>query len=297
MGTRTKRATADGRPRRCGAPRPRRTAGPTGLDHRLRVAVGRAVGTRRVPPTEADDLVGDVLLSIARSPGAWTGRSSFRTWVWSVVRRRARDTWRRRAVERRALRELASAAAVAPRADGTPEQLAIHREASGRALALLRSLPRADAICFVLLRVVDWSAADVARTLGTTPGAVRVRACRVAAKLRASLEGPGSGRSVPPPLTHGHTLAHHRPAGTARWRRSWRLRRQRCVTIRPVALLAGLRQAAVMDRSVREAMGPEGQGVSKLLHPPDGVVHNRAAPAQARAPPGDPATVPRKRGW
>ena len=204
MGRRTRRAAADARPTRRVAARPR-VAGPPRVDDPLRSAVVRAVHARCVTPADEDDLVNDVLLAIGKGRADWRGRSSFTTWVWSVVRRRLRDERRHGALERRRLRELTILAALVYGEDRSPEKLAIRSEEFRRALSTLESLPRRDALCFVLLRVADWSAADVAARLGTTAGAVRVRACRVAARLRASLEGSVAGDVVPPPRTRAHT--------------------------------------------------------------------------------------------
>ncbi len=152
--------------------------------------------------------------AIAEGRADWHAESSFTTWLWSVVRRRLRDKRRHGEVERRRLRELTILAALVYGEDRSPEKLAIRSEEFRRAFSTLERLPRRDALCFVLLRVADWSAADVAARVGTTAGAVRVRACRVAAKLRASLEGPDSDDVVPPPRTHKRTRTHRRSTRT-----------------------------------------------------------------------------------
>lgn len=177
-----------------GAPYDRRIAGPPGFGEPLRSACLRVVRAQRAALGDEDDLAQEVLLAIGGSRSRWIGRSSFRTWLWAVVRRRLRDRRRQAATERRALHELAIAASLADEGEPSPEQVTIRREEHARALAALASLPRASALGFVLLRVADWTAEEVARRLGTTPGAVRVRAYRVARRLREVLAD-----SIPPP--------------------------------------------------------------------------------------------------
>jgi RNA polymerase sigma-70 factor (ECF subfamily) len=53
--------------------------------------VWRSVASRGVPSAAVDDVVQEVFMVVHRKLGTFEGRSSLRTWLWTIVRRVVRD--------------------------------------------------------------------------------------------------------------------------------------------------------------------------------------------------------------
>ncbi|HEY0707983.1 MAG TPA: sigma-70 family RNA polymerase sigma factor, partial [Polyangia bacterium] len=58
--------------------------------------VWRCVVSRGVPRSAVDDAVQEVFLVVHRKLPTFEGRSSMRTWLWTIVRRVVRDHMRKR---------------------------------------------------------------------------------------------------------------------------------------------------------------------------------------------------------
>lgn len=160
-------------------------------------------------PDRAEDVAADTWYDVARALDQFDGgEAGFRSWVFTIARRRLVDGIRRDA--RRPLRlvdddfELerlaGQAAASAVSAGGTDDAgaSAEQEEATRRAIALVRTLPP-DQAEVVLLRVVaGLEPAEVAELLGKSVGSVRVLAHRglrrLARTLTAGAQTAPSGR-------------------------------------------------------------------------------------------------------
>ncbi|WBC16223.1 RNA polymerase sigma factor [Micromonospora sp. WMMA1998] len=162
---------------------------------------------------EAEDVASETWLQISRDLPSFTG-GEFRAWAVTVARNRAMDHLRRQRrrpavpVPVQALNDLASDADTADRAGE-----AIGTES---ALALIRTLPPAEAEAVMLRAVVGLDAETAGRVLGRRAGAVRTAAHRglrrLAALLERSAEGVPTGvRETSAPRPRADRRAPHAP--------------------------------------------------------------------------------------
>jgi RNA polymerase sigma-70 factor (ECF subfamily) len=148
---------------------------------------------RVAAPAAAEDLAADTWVSVIRGLGRFRGdEQDFRTWVFTVARRRAID-WHRQAARRPAGSVPIEVLAERPAPDD-PAAEVLEAQSTRAALALLAELP-ADQAEVVALRVVGGlEVAEVARIVGKRPGAVRVLAHRGLRRLAQRLERAGLAR-------------------------------------------------------------------------------------------------------
>ena len=143
-----------------------------------------------VPAPEAEDVAGDTWLQVVKGlPGFRGGEEAFRAWLFTIARHRAVDAGRSRS--RRPDLMLAGTEAVEqPTAPDTAD-LALEAISTRSVLALIKTLPRDHAEIIMLRVVAGLEAADVARIVGKTPGAVRVTAHRALRRLSDLAERAG----------------------------------------------------------------------------------------------------------
>lgn len=143
----------------------------------------RAVGR----PEDAEDLVQETWFSALRTAQSFEGRSSLRTWLTSIMRRRMADRFRRERATEEFLEEEHAAERVGV------EQLEYRALASlsSRALAKLGPLERA---AVVLCDVEDVDRDEVCERLQVTRGHLRVLLHRARNKLEQSLRASGVSR-------------------------------------------------------------------------------------------------------
>ncbi|SDQ85704.1 RNA polymerase sigma factor [Quadrisphaera sp. DSM 44207] len=134
-------------------------------------------------PQDAQDVVQEALLYAWRGLPRYRGEARFGTWLIRIVINRCHDL-RRRAREALPLPEDDGAAGTAPGADAVVVA-AGRRDAAIEAIA---RLPFDQRAALVLHTFGGWSHAEVARTLGTTEGAVKVRVHRARRALLEQLE-------------------------------------------------------------------------------------------------------------
>ncbi|WP_219942871.1 RNA polymerase sigma factor [Iamia sp. SCSIO 61187] len=164
-------------------------------------AAEATVGSRAV----AEEVCQETWLAVVQGIGEFQGRSSFRTWLFHIMRNRARTCVGR---ERRAGRpdsdlvERAGACAAwalpsVPSSEGVDDRL----DAAGlarRVVALLPELPDQQRRVVVLHDVEGLGNHDVAARLGLSDGHERVLLHRGRARLRALLDGSGPTCSAAP---------------------------------------------------------------------------------------------------
>ena len=127
----------------------------------------------RVPPSEVDDLVQDVFLSMLREIGRLREPASFGGWLAAVARNRARDFHRQSHASEELPSEIPGAR---PR---VAEALA--------ALEAIRSLPQAYRETLILRLVEGMSGEEIAARTGLTAASVRVNLHRGMKMLRETL--------------------------------------------------------------------------------------------------------------
>lgn len=143
-------------------------------------------------PADAADLVQDVLVTLLAkmSEFQYDGRRSFRGWLRTVTLNHWRDRLKRRATKpmpghAERLDNLANDGEISKLIDREYQQAV-----AARALQLMRDEfnPKIWKACWEQV-VNGRPAADIARELGTTPGAVYAATARVLARLRQELDG------------------------------------------------------------------------------------------------------------
>jgi RNA polymerase sigma-70 factor (ECF subfamily) len=151
----------------------------------------------------AEDLTQETFLRIHRARGLFRAGSPVLPWAYTIARRLFLDHVRARRAEKIVSPDgrgeeggegrdgVTDAAASAPSA----EELFADRELSAALENALGRLPEAQATAFRLLKGEGLSVAEVAGILGTTKGAVKLRAHRAYEALRGLLRGPLAARS------------------------------------------------------------------------------------------------------
>jgi RNA polymerase sigma-70 factor (ECF subfamily) len=143
-----------------------------------------------VPAPEAEDVAGDTWLQVVKGlPRFRGGEEAFRAWLFTIARHRAVDAGRSRS-RRPDLPLAVTGPAEQPTAPDTAD-LALEAISTRSMLALVKTLPRDHAEIIMLRVVAGLEAADVARIVGKTPGAVRVTAHRALRRLSDLAERAG----------------------------------------------------------------------------------------------------------
>jgi RNA polymerase sigma-70 factor (ECF subfamily) len=139
---------------------------------------------------EAEDVAGDTWLQVVKGlPRFRGGEEAFRAWLFTIARHRAVDAGRSRS--RRPDVPLAEPEAAEQLAAPDTADLALEAISTQWVLELVNSLPREHAEIIMLRVVAGLEAADVARIVGKTPGAVRVTAHRALRRLADLAERAG----------------------------------------------------------------------------------------------------------
>jgi RNA polymerase sigma-70 factor, ECF subfamily len=132
-------------------------------------ALGQFLYSSGANRDEVEDLVQETLFRAFRRLASWQGRGSFRSWILSIGSNLLRDQFRRRkgrvilSIDQREIPDRAD-----PHAD-----LAA-RDTEERLRQGIAALPRLQREVFLLRAQQGTEYAEIAATLGTTPGAARV---------------------------------------------------------------------------------------------------------------------------
>ena len=149
----------------------------------------------------AEDLASEVWLEVARRIARFRGgEPEFRGWLFTLARRRLID--RRRYETRHPELPTGDTARLDQPAHDDTVAAALEDISTEAALAFIGTLPRDQAEIIILRVVVGLDAAQVARIIGKSPGAVRVAAHRGLRALTARLADgaavtPDAGATAP----------------------------------------------------------------------------------------------------
>jgi RNA polymerase sigma-70 factor, ECF subfamily len=144
----------------------------------------------RVITPEAEDVAGDTWVQVVAGLAGFRGEEdAFRAWLFTIARHRAADAGRSRA-RRPAVPLAPSETADQPMAPDAAD-VALEAISARGAVALIATLPRDQAEIIMLRVVAGLDAADVARIVGKSPGAVRVAAHRALRRLAGLVERAG----------------------------------------------------------------------------------------------------------
>jgi RNA polymerase sigma-70 factor (ECF subfamily) len=139
---------------------------------------------------DADDVAGDTWLQVVKGlPRFRGGEEAFRAWLFTIARHRAVDAGRSRSRRPDVPLTLAQIAEQPLAPDAA--ELALEAISTRSVMVLIKSLPREHAEIIMLRVVAGLEAADVARIVGKTPGAVRVTAHRALRRLADLAERAG----------------------------------------------------------------------------------------------------------
>jgi RNA polymerase sigma-70 factor (ECF subfamily) len=138
-------------------------------------------------PGMADDLMQTTFLKLHRAKDSYDPRRPLGPWLFTIAASVRRDELRRRYRLPRwaGEEELLQAEA----AEGDPSARQVQGEAADAVRAALDRLAESQRTVVHLHRFEGLTFEEIAEVLGTTPGAVRVRACRAYERLRQEL-GP-----------------------------------------------------------------------------------------------------------
>jgi RNA polymerase sigma-70 factor (ECF subfamily) len=142
----------------------------------------------------AEDLLQQTLLQMHRNRGSYVSGLPVMPWAFAIARRLFIDELRHRKAD-----ALSSARGIEANdrvTDALPEAEALCREMAELVEAELERIPEAQRTAFELLRVDGLSQDEAAQRLGTTVSAVKLRAFRAYAALRAVLGHPFSTAGV-----------------------------------------------------------------------------------------------------
>jgi RNA polymerase sigma-70 factor, ECF subfamily len=140
---------------------------------------------------DADDVASESWLQAVRDLGRFHGSSAdeFRAWLFTIARHRAVDASRSRS-RRPDVPLTGTEAGPQPLAPDAAD-LALESISTQSVVALVKMLPPEHAEIIMLRVVAGLEAADVARIVGKTPGAVRVTAHRALRRLAELAERAG----------------------------------------------------------------------------------------------------------
>jgi RNA polymerase sigma-70 factor, ECF subfamily len=144
----------------------------------------------RVITPEAEDVAGDTWVQVVAGLAGFRGEEdAFRAWLFTIARHRAADAGRSRA-RRPAVPLAPGETADQPMAPDAAD-VALEAISARAAVALIGALPRDQAEIIMLRVVAGLDAADVARIVGKSPGAVRVAAHRALRRLAGLVDRAG----------------------------------------------------------------------------------------------------------
>lgn len=139
---------------------------------------------------EAEDVAGDTWLQVVAGLARFRGEEeAFRAWLFTIARHRAADAGRSRA--RHPTVPLAPDEEADHQVSRDTADLALESISARAVVELIATLPRDQAEIIMLRVVAGLDAADVARIVGKSPGAVRVAAHRGLRKLASLTERAG----------------------------------------------------------------------------------------------------------
>jgi len=144
----------------------------------------------QVIATEAEDVASETWLQVVRGlPSFRGGEEAFRAWLFTIARHRAVDAGRVRA--RRPDLPMDGLEAAEQHVSPDAAEAALEAISTRAILALVASLPNDQGEIIMLRVVAGLEAADVARIVGKSPGAVRVTAHRALRRLAELAERAG----------------------------------------------------------------------------------------------------------
>jgi len=159
--------------------------------------VWRCLRRQGVSDDDAPDAVQDVFLAVHRTLASFEGRSSVRTWLFTICRSVARD--RRNRASRR--HEVASLDAVGPEIDARADAAARleHNSRLARLERILAAMEPEQRELLVLYEIEDMTGEEIAQALSLPLGTVysRLQVARSAFQGEVARSAPAAGEDDP----------------------------------------------------------------------------------------------------
>ena len=148
---------------------------------------GWAMGCCRRDPAEAEDVLQIVYLKVLDGKARFNGNSSFKTWLFAVIRKTASDQRRRNLLRAVTMLRAAERTTTAARTE-YPEESAYRSEIQGMFRRALARLPRRQREALQLVFYHDLNLQEAATVMGVSLGSARTHYERGKKRLRQLLE-------------------------------------------------------------------------------------------------------------
>jgi RNA polymerase sigma-70 factor (ECF subfamily) len=150
-------------------------------------ALKRCIGSMSRDPTDADDVLQDVLLKLWRSLPSFRSESTFRTWMTRVAINEVLQRYRRQKQSRlcQAFENLDSF----PASDDSPHRSLVRRETAKKVRNAVAELPEIYRQVLVLRDFEQFSFQETAQSIGSSVACVKSRHLRARLMLSAILRG------------------------------------------------------------------------------------------------------------
>jgi RNA polymerase sigma-70 factor (ECF subfamily) len=162
-----------------------RTQAEAELERHHAAAFGWALACANWNRAEAEEVIQVAYVKVLEGRARFGGKSSFRTWLFGVIRRTAAERRRRARLRRFALARLGAEAL--PHAADSPEQVVASQGERGRLVAALANLSPRQRDVLHLVFYGDLTIEQAAEVMGVSLGSARTHYARGKARLRAIL--------------------------------------------------------------------------------------------------------------
>ncbi|WP_053057553.1 RNA polymerase sigma factor [Rubrobacter aplysinae] len=143
----------------------------------------------------AEEILQDTFVAAWRAAGSFEGRSSVKTWLFAIARRRAHEALRRRSLP---LNDEGELEALADR-EPDPEKASLTGESERELADCISRLSSSQREALVLVFFQEFSYAETAEVLGVPIGTVKSRLSNAKRSLRTLMtdpEGPGPNHAT-----------------------------------------------------------------------------------------------------
>lgn len=140
----------------------------------------------------SEDLLHEVYVRVLKSYGSFQGRSSERTWLFSIAKNVAFDHFRKATVRKKRTDDSYDWEIAQPADRGpTPEEAALHEDEMSRLFGVLDACTDDQRIVLIMRYLQELSIAETADVLGWTEAKVKTTQHRAVRKARELLEKTG----------------------------------------------------------------------------------------------------------
>lgn len=158
-----------------------------GLERHHRECFGWALGCCANSPDQAAEVMQTVYLKVLDGRARFDGRSSFKTWLLTLIRNTAADEWRRKHRQQLRLSEFEERAE-RPAPETGPDESAHRAQVNGLLAGALSALPARQQEVLRLVFYHELSLAEAAEVMGVSLGTARTHYDRGKKSVRDWME-------------------------------------------------------------------------------------------------------------